>query len=262
MNQASDVHQSSLAAPRTSADQTSQRPSAPPAVIASTPASVRLSRAKAAVAAVVTMFGLTSLGCGPERIQPDDFPRREREEVIVSSTEPEVEPEAPTARSAEPNTVPGRGDAFLDAAMRGDLDTAKEIASSGTDIDVRGEGKRTALQLAAFDGHLETVEWLIDQHAEIDHRDEFGRTALMYAATGDNVSTVKALLAAGADIELVDEEEHFNALMFAAAEGQTGVVELLLDKGADPSVEDVDGESALDFARANGHADVVELLDQ
>ncbi|EMI55755.1 ankyrin repeat domain-containing protein [Rhodopirellula sallentina] len=260
MNQASDVHQTPLAAPSTSADRVPRRPSTLPKAIASAPANMRLSRAKAGVAAVVTLLGLTSVGCGPERIEPDDFPRREREEVIVSSAEPEAD--APTARSAEPNTGTGRGDALLDAAMRGELDSVKEIASSGTDIDATGEGGRTALQLAAYDGHLETVEWLIDQHAEIDHRDEFGRTALMYAATGDNASTVKALLAAGADMELVDEDEHFNALMFAAAEGQTKVVQLLLDKGADPSVEDVDGESALDFAKANGHADVVELLDQ
>ncbi|MBB3207713.1 ankyrin repeat protein [Rhodopirellula rubra] len=210
--------------------------------------------------------GLTSIGCGPERLKPDDLPRREREEVIVSSPAPAADAPA-TAASPDTSTTPKsdpdstRDDAFREAAMQGDLQTVKQLATDGTEIDAAGPGGRTALQLAAFDGHLDTVEWLIDQHADVDHRDEFGRTALMYAATGANASTVKALLSAGADLQLVDGDEHFNALMFAAAEGQAEVVELLLEKGADRSAKDIDGETAMDFAKANGHDAVVKLLD-
>ncbi|MCM2374961.1 ankyrin repeat domain-containing protein [Aporhodopirellula aestuarii] len=216
---------------------------------------------------VVALCALVSTtGCGPERLKPEDLPRRERDEVIIPAPTQSEQAMAGRETPSEPDAAPEpdadalRDEAFREAAMQGDLNAVKKFAAEGSEIDAVGPGGRTALQLAAFDGHLKTVNWLIDQHAEVNHRDEFGRTALMYAATGPNASTVKALLGAGADIELVDGDEHFNALMFAAAEGQVEVVKILLDGGADRDVKDIDGETAMDFATANGHEAVIELL--
>jgi len=208
---------------------------------------------------------LTLPGCGPERAQPEDLPRRERSEVFVATPDTAKSPAkspAETPASAPPNAASIRDDAFREAAVQGDLPEVKKRVSEGSLINAEGAEGRTALQLACFDGHLETVEWLIEQDAEIDHHDDFGRTALMYAATGDNAATVKALLAAGADVGLIEGEEHFTALMYAAAEGQAEVVRILLDAGADATRQDIDGETAIDFARANGHNDVVQMLSQ
>jgi ankyrin repeat protein len=200
-----------------------------------------------------------SAGCSPERMKPEDFPRQEREEVIVAAN---PESTAAAQQDLPAGLQPTREDAFREAAMKGNLAQVQQLFAAGCEINSIGPDSRTALQLASFDGHEETVDWLIAQAAEIDHRDDFGRTALMYAATGDNGPTVSALLAAGAEVDAIDKEEHFTALMYAAAEGQLAVVKILLSAGADPARLDIDGESSLDFARANGHAAVVQELEK
>lgn len=217
------------------------------------------------------MLVLTAAGCGPERLSPDDFKRRERAEVVVDSpassrSTVETNPTAPSQPTAPPESeeMPSPSsepeDLFREAALNGNLAEVQAKANDGVSINAADPQGRTALQLAAFDGHLETVQWLITEKADINHRDQFGRTALMYASTGENLATVEALLAAGAEVNLADKEENFTALMFAAAEGQDSIVSRLLESGADASMSDADGETAADFAKENGHAKVVELL--
>lgn len=197
------------------------------------------------------------LGCESKRLSPEDFPRREREEVLA--------PQAPEGMAtSEDVPLPEKSpeDNFREAAMMGDLAGVKRLVGQGVDVSAMDENQRTALQMAAFDGHTPVVEWFLSQNVEVDHRDSFGRTALMYASTADNAGTVKLLLDAGAAVDLVDSEEHFSPLMFAAAEGQMAVVELLLEAGADPTKADIDGETAIDFASNNGHTEVVKRLKQ
>ncbi|MCC9656900.1 ankyrin repeat domain-containing protein [Rhodopirellula halodulae] len=200
---------------------------------------------------------LVVIGCESKRLSPEDFPRREREEVLA--------PEAPEGMATS-DDVPlpklSPEDKFREAAMLGDLAGVKRIASQGVDVADVDEYKRNAMQMAAFDGHTPVVEWLLSKDVQVDHRDSFGRTALMYACTADNAETVKLLLDHGADVNLVDNEENFSPLMFAAAEGQLEVVELLLKAGADPTKADIDGETAIDFANSNGHAEVAKRLRQ
>ncbi|TWT95440.1 ankyrin repeat domain-containing protein [Neorhodopirellula pilleata] len=209
------------------------------------------------------MLALAMAGCGSERLGPDDFKRREREEVIVDSSRRSTPAQPATEATDDAPAAPsGPEDLFREAALNGDLAAVQAKAQEGVEINAADPQGRTALQLAAFDGHLETVKWLIAEKADINHRDQFGRTALMYASTGDNLATVEALLAAGAEVNLVDKEESFTALMFAAAEGQEAIVRRLLDSDADPTMSDADGETASDFAKANGHAKVLELLSE
>ncbi|MEO9934757.1 ankyrin repeat domain-containing protein [Rhodopirellula bahusiensis] len=204
---------------------------------------------------LVSIAGYT--GCESKRLSPEDFPRREREDVLA--------PQAPDGMATSedvplPETSPE--DKFRQAAMIGDLAGVKRLAGQGVEVSSMDDNQRTAMQMAAFDGHTPVVEWFLSQEVEVDHRDSFGRTALMYASTADNAETVKLLLDAGAAVDLVDSEEHFSPLMFAAAEGQMEVVELLLDAGADPTKADIDGETAIDFASSNGHTEVVKRLKQ
>jgi len=212
------------------------------------------------------LFGwlaLAVVGCGSERLSPEDFQRRDRDEVIVKTprSTAQADPAAGPQESVEPPSASNEPeDLFREAAMIGNLAEVQAKAKEGVAINAADPQGRTALQLAAFDGHLETVQWLIAEQADVNHRDQFGRTALMYASTADNLTTVEALLDAGATVNLVDQEENFTALMFAAAEGQDAIVRRLLESGADPTLSDADGETAGDFAKANGHAKVLELL--
>ncbi|MFG0263852.1 MAG: ankyrin repeat domain-containing protein [Rhodopirellula sp. JB055] len=196
-------------------------------------------------------------GCESKRLSPEDFPRREREEVLAPQA-----PEGMATSDDVPLPEVSPEDKFREAAMLGDLAGVKRLAGQGVEASSMDEQKRTALQMAAFDGHTPVVEWLLSKEVEVDHRDSFGRTALMYASTADNAETVKLLLDAGAAVDLVDSEEHFSPLMFAAAEGQMAVVELLLEAGADPTKTDIDGETAIDFASSNGHTEVVKRLQK
>lgn len=202
------------------------------------------------------------VGCGSERLKPEDFKRRERSEVIVQSP-PQTQSQEGAAQARPTPSEPSAAtpeDLLREAARSGNLAGVKAQADTGVSVDASDPQGRTALQLAAFDGHVDTVAWLIAEKADVNHRDELGRTALMYASTGDNLSTVEALLAAGAEVNLVDQAERFTALMFAAAEGQNAIVSRLMESQADPSMADADGETALNFAQTNGHASVVELL--
>ncbi len=214
-----------------------------------------------AVFFVFSSILLMTAGCSPERMKPEEFPRQERDEVVIAAV-PEATASAQSDLPAELQPQPTREDRFREAAMQGNLAQVQQLFAAGCELNSIGPEGRTALQLASFDGHEETVSWLIAQSAEIDHRDDFGRTALMYAATGENGTTVSVLLAAGAEVDAVDEEEQFTALMYAAAEGQLAVVKILLKAGADPARLDIDGESSLDFARANGHTAVVQELEK
>ncbi len=192
---------------------------------------------------------LAVVGCEAKLKQP---------ETLSDSTSSEVAKPAEPMQSLAKVTV----DAYLEAALEGDVAIVKLARSQGLAVDAKGEDDRTALMLAAFNGHTAIVEYLIAEGAEIDARDNIQRTALMYASTLPNVATVQRLLDAKAEINAIDSGEHWTPLMFAAGEGHTAVCKLLLDQGADASMTDIDGESALDFAQRRGHRETTMLLGQ
>ncbi|GAA5505184.1 hypothetical protein Rcae01_00625 [Novipirellula caenicola] len=151
-------------------------------------------------------------------------------------------------------------DAYLMAALDGNMQVIEMAIKSGTEIGVKNERGHNALHLAAYNGHDEVVKFLLRNKFDINERDSEGKSALIHAASGDFPKTVELLIDNGADVNLKDETEGFTALMMAAAEGQMKVVEVLLEHGADKTMKDVDGDTAEVFARNNKHFEIADLL--
>ncbi len=75
-------------------------------------------------------------------------------------------------------------DQLLEAAMNGDMDKVKRLVGDGLDVNIRGEGERTALMMASYNGHTDIVKYLLSKGAKVNLVDEMGRPALIYAASG------------------------------------------------------------------------------
>src|SRR6267154_6798058 len=73
--------------------------------------------------------------------------------------------------------------AFLRAALIGDLEAVKSLLNGGVNPDARDTFGRTALIEAAFGRQIHIVEFLISQGADLNARDRDGWTALMEAAS-------------------------------------------------------------------------------
>ena len=169
----------------------------------------------------------------------------------------EADPAAGAITEAPP-TAPS-AEAFLQAAIAGDVAALGAAIAAGADLHSRTAEGATALMLASFQGHTDSVRTLLEHGAGVGDKDGSGRTALMYASSGPYSETVGLLLKAGAEVNRTDDIERWSALMFAGGEGLTEVIRVLLSHGADANLKDVDGETASTFAQRNGH-DEAELL--
>ena len=91
-------------------------------------------------------------------------------------------------------------DELIDAAGRGDLDTAKQLYECGiigVDLNGTNKDKETALMRAAARGYTEFVDWLISNLADVSATDKYGRTAKDIAKKTLHMGIVKSLEKAG-----------------------------------------------------------------
>jgi len=197
-------------------------------------------RTSGVIAAIAIVVSALSCGEGPK--EQDLSPGLSRVEASEA---------APPVPSAE---------AFLRAAIGGDVAALEAAIAAGADLHSRTAEGATALMLASFQGHTDSVHTLLEHGAEVGDKDRSGRTALMYASSGPYSETVGLLLKAGAEVNRTDDVERWSALMFAGGEGLTEVIRMLLSHGADANLKDVDGETALTFAQRNGHEESELLL--
>lgn len=205
---------------------------------------------------------------------------------------------AEAARPAPPAPPPQRepaanaGQALVDAAMRGDLDTVKAALALGAGLEAKGYADFTALALAARDGHEHVVRYLLDQGAQVTNDallvanmssqstprilgllqlaqlrqvkpSTGGLSApdaqLLQAAYSGDLAGLQAALQAGANPGASDGQDNA-ALRWAARWGHRACVTALLDAGAAVNQASYTGWTALMEAVLAGHADLVALL--
>lgn len=131
----------------------------------------------------------------------------------------------PTRDTRQAN--PQAGQALLDAAREGDLESAKQHLAAGADMEFRNQQGLTALHVAASKGHNKVAELLI--------------------AKGANVNTSGRFIGT-------------TPLDSAALLGHKKMVELLIDSGADINPQIISGETPLQRAEQSGHSEIAEIL--
>jgi len=145
------------------------------------------------------------------------------------------------------------------AAYKGDVTRAKELLSSGADVNARNEQGNTALFLAAFKGFPEVVNLLLDNKAEVDGKCMGGATPLLVAAQQGQKEVVAILVARGAKVNAKTDQGGLTPLIAALHAGHPDVAEVLLAHGADPLARSGEGDSALLSSAYHGYNDLVEL---
>ena len=161
------------------------------------------------------------------------------------------------------------GPPVADAAMRGDLETVRQLIRDGADVNAshgdgmtalhwaseRGDieivrsllfagafpdaatrnGAYTPLHLAARAGHATVVRSLLEGGASADLPSATGTTPLHFAAGSGDVESVNALLAAGAPVDATEAASDQTPLIFAASANRAAAIKALLAAGADPA---------------------------
>ncbi|NEV63298.1 ankyrin repeat domain-containing protein [Thiorhodococcus minor] len=162
-------------------------------------------------------------------------------------------------RSDDSTTAMGGGEALLEVAEQGDLQTVNQLLDRHGQPDVRDSCDWTPLMKAALHGHRDVVERLIQAGAEIDAADKGGYTAMMLAASNNHADVVQLLLERGAMVDHQESTKGWTALIWAAKQGHAKSVAALLAGGADETLKDYEGNTAADWARQE-HPEVLELL--
>lgn len=115
---------------------------------------------------------------------------------------------------------------------------------------------------AAMRGHVDTLREMLEKHDDslLDARDNIQACALTWAAFGGHDDAISTLLTAGAKINAPGTDDR-PAIAWAAEMGKLQTVNLLLESGADPSLQDSTGKTARDLAEQRKHKTVLARLD-
>ena len=161
----------------------------------------------------------------------------------------------------------GGSSAIMFAARIGNIDVARVLLDSGSNVNDKAASGVTVLTQAAHSGHQDLAIFLLERGADPNAIDS-GYTALHAAVLRSEVDLVEALLEHGAIIDTPVEHgspgRRFSAdysirsqligrdaFWMAAKYGEVEILKILLDAGADPLVRGDDGVTALQVAMGN-----------
>lgn len=141
---------------------------------------------------------------------------------------------------------------LLEAARRGDQETALELIESGANVNAKDPYGVTAMMFSLIAGSTDVALKLIEKGAEVNSRDVDGRTALVEALTSENeipAEIIEFLVRRGADVN-IRLAGGLTPLMIAVS-GDPRVVRLLVEAGADLNAQDDRGAGARERAAEN-----------
>ncbi|WP_419938257.1 ankyrin repeat domain-containing protein [Candidatus Palauibacter sp.] len=171
--------------------------------------------------------------------------------VLVSAgTPPHSPPDAP------PDSP------VANAAMRGEVETVRELLRQGLDVNAAQGDGMTALHWAADRGDAELADMLIYAGADVAAVTRIGQyTPLHLAARRGSAEILASLVGAGSDATAVTANSGATPLHLAAASGNPDAIRVLLDAGADPDAVEAEwGQTPLVFAAAGNRAAAIRVL--
>ncbi|MDE2663331.1 MAG: ankyrin repeat domain-containing protein [Gemmatimonadota bacterium] len=149
-----------------------------------------------------------------------------------------------------------------DAAMRGDVETVRELLRQGLDVNAAQGDGMTALHWAADRGDAEVADMLIYAGADVAAVTRIGKyTPLHLAARRGSAEILASLIAAGSAVTAATDNSGAVPLHLAAAAGNPDAIAVLLDAGADPDAQEAAwGQTPLTLAAAANRADAIRIL--
>jgi ankyrin repeat protein len=145
------------------------------------------------------------------------------------------------------------------AAVGGHEAVVRLLLNFGAQINIQGEGKRTALQAAVSGGNEAVVRLLLDEGADTRLLEVEGKHALFDAADQGYEAIIRLLLHARANVDY-RWGRWGPAICAAADEDEAAIVRLLLDFGADVDLCGEFMDPALLIAAKLGHEATVRVL--
>ncbi|XP_044764528.1 uncharacterized protein LOC123321090 [Coccinella septempunctata] len=122
------------------------------------------------------------------------------------------------------------------------------ISRNELNINMRTNGKWTALHEATKAGRLDIIKTLLDNGADVEARDEAGQTPLHWAVRfHSSMDLVKTLVESGADVNSKDEYgcTPLHILCTKGAGVNMDIFDLLLQKMDNPNTEDSKGSTPM-----------------
>ncbi|XP_044764467.1 ankyrin-3-like [Coccinella septempunctata] len=122
------------------------------------------------------------------------------------------------------------------------------ISRNELNINMRTNGKWTALHEATKAGRLDIIKTLLDNGADVEARDEAGQTPLHWAVRfHSSMDLVKTLVESGADVNSKDEYgcTPLHILCTKGAGVNMDIFDLLLQKMDNPNTEDSKGSTPI-----------------
>jgi hypothetical protein len=128
---------------------------------------------------------------------------------------------------------------LFSAIKAGDVNKVRQVLTSKSDINVRGDAGATPLIAACQSGNIKIITLLLDKKADINAGNDKGFTALMTAAKAGHVEAVKLLVTKGADPD-IKNDTGFTAFQIANAFGAEEVARLLQPQGTGSNPQEIE----------------------
>ncbi|MEL4895235.1 ankyrin repeat domain-containing protein [Crocosphaera sp. Alani8] len=146
------------------------------------------------------------------------------------------------------------------ASALGCLEICQLLIAHGTNVDIKGEYKRTSLHCATQSRHQAIVELLLDYNADINALDIEGKSALSIASGHHDLQIVEILLSRGARIYPINDQACNPLICACSSPGGDETIKSLVVHGADTNVRDLRGFSPLHLAVVQNNKGLVEFL--
>lgn len=138
-------------------------------------------------------------------------------------------------------------------------DIYRELQAHAPSLYGAYEPGTTPLMHALFLNDTERARELLSSGADVNAVSANGSTALVYAAERDDPAILQLLLTKGAKVNAHTRNDG-NALTAAVAANYLQNVKILLIAGANPNAKDAEGDTALKIAIENHYDDIAAML--